>query len=92
MAGVKLLNLLLVTALLWHFTAASAICAAGDRNALLQFKSGNINLSSHTFSMRIHLKEQLVTMLNMQFLIITSHSLCRIIRSLWRPIGLGHKP
>ncbi|KAG0584769.1 hypothetical protein KC19_3G232800 [Ceratodon purpureus] len=39
MAGVKLLVLLLVAVFLGHFTAVSAICAAGDRDALLQFKS-----------------------------------------------------
>lgn len=40
MRGVKLLNLILVTSLLGHVTVESANCSVGDRNALLQFKSG----------------------------------------------------
>ena len=52
MEGVELLNLLLVTVILGHFTAVNcAVCAEGDKNALLQFKAGNNNVAlTHTIN------------------------------------------
>lgn len=55
MTGLKLLNLLVVTTLLGHFTAVSAICADVDRNALLQFKSGNSHNPTQCYIIALNL-------------------------------------